>query len=297
MTPMKFLVRTTLLAGLVAGLAGLPALAVQSQQQQSQKPQTGQQQQQQPQTGQQQQPQPGQQPAAQAPAAPALSPAEVKAYKHFYDLPNSDTQGLISEGTDFLQKFPDSQYKGAIYSRMAEAYRQMGNDQKMFEMGEQAIKLNPNNVDMLSMMAYSIPRRIDPNDLDSTQKLQEAEDYAKRAIQLIPTMTKPANMTDERFETAKNAELSSCHSGLGLVYFYQHNIPGMITELETAVKINPTPDPTDQFLLGYAYVQAGRYADAVAPLTSCSAAVSPITSRCKQLLQTVKQHVPATPKK
>lgn len=292
---MKFLVRTTLLAGLVAGLAGLPAFAAQSQQQQSQKPQTGQQQQ--PQTGQQQQPQPGQQPAEKAPAAPAQNPAEVKAYKHFYDLPTTNAQGIISEGNDFLQKFPTSHYDGAVYSRMAEAYRQMGNDTKMFEMAEQAIKLNPNNVDMLSMMAYSIPRRIDPNDLDSSQKLQEAEDYAKRAIQLIPAMTKPANMTDDRFAAAKNAELSSCHSGLGLVYFYQHNIPGMITELETAVKINPTPDPTDQFLLGYAYAQAGRYADAVAPLTACSTAVSPIQSRCKGMLETVKKHVTPAPKK
>ncbi len=290
---MKFLVRATFLAGLVAGLAGLPALAAQSQQQ-SQKPQTGQQ---------QQQPRPGQQPGAQAPgqaapaAAPAQNPAEVKAYKHFYDLPNSNAQGIISEGNDFLQKFPNSQYDGAVYSRMTNAYRELGNDTKMFEMGEQAIKLNPNNVDMLSLMAYSIPRRIDPNDLDSTQKLQEAEDYAKRAITLIPTMTKPANLTDDQFATAKNAELSSCHSGLGLVYFYQHNINGMITELEQAVKLDPTPDPTDQFLLGYAYAQAGRYADAVTPLTACSAAQSPITSRCKQLLETVKKHVTAAPKK
>jgi tetratricopeptide (TPR) repeat protein len=292
---MNVFVRTTLLAGLVVGLAGLPALAGQSQQQQSQKPQTGQQQQAQP--GQQQQPQPGQQPGAQAaPAAPAQSPAEVKAYKHFYDLPASNAQGIISEGNDFLQKFPNSQYDGAVYSRMTNAYRQLGNDTKMFEMAEQAIKLNPNNVDMLSLMAYSIPRRIDPNDLDSTQKLQEAEDYAKRAITLIPAMAKPANLTDDQFTTAKNAELSSCHSGLGLVYFYQHNINGMITELEQAVKLDPTPDPTDQFLLGYAYAQAGRYADAVAPLTACSAS-GPMASRCKGLLDNVKKHVTAAPKK
>jgi tetratricopeptide (TPR) repeat protein len=294
---MKFLVRTTLLAGLVAGLAGLPALAAQSQQQSQQKPQTGQQQPQ-TQSGQQQLPA-GQQPGAQqaAPAAPVQSPAEVKAYKQFYDLPETNAQGIISTGDDFLKKFPDSQYKGAVFSRMANAYRQQGNETKMFEMGEEAIKLNPNNVDMLSLMAYSIPRRIDPNDLDSSQKLQEAEDYAKRALTLIPTMTKPTNLTDDQFATAKNAEMASAHSGLGLVYFYQHNLNGMITELEQAVKLDPTPDPTDQFLLGYAYSQAGRYADAVAPLTACGSAPGPMASRCQGLLATVKKHVTAAPKK
>ncbi|MDE3137157.1 MAG: hypothetical protein KGL59_11330 [Acidobacteriota bacterium] len=295
---MKFLVRTTLLAGLVVGLAGLPAIAAQSQQQQQQKPQPGQPQaqpgQQQAQPG-QQQPQPGQQPAAQAPAAPAQNPAEVKAYKKFYDLPAAQAQDIISAGGDFLKKFPDSEYNSGVYARMANAYRQLGNEDKMFEMGEDSLKLNPNNVDMLSLLAYSIPRRIDPNDLDSSQKLQQAEDYAKRGIQLIPTMIKPATMPDERFAAAKNEELASCHSGLGLVYFYQHNIPGMITEMELAVKLDPSPDPTDQFLLGYAYTQAGRYADAVTPLTAC-AAQPPMASRCKQLLDTVKQHVKAAPK-
>jgi tetratricopeptide (TPR) repeat protein len=289
---MKFLVRTTLLAGLVVGLAGLPAMAAQSQQQ-SQKPQSGQQQ---AQPGQQQQPQPGQQPAAQAPAAPAQNPAEVKAYKKFFDLPATDAQSIISEGSDFVKKFPSSEYNSSVYARMANAYRQQGDEDKMFEMGEASLKVNPNNVDMLALLAYSMPRRYDPNDLDSSQKLQQAEDYAKRGLSLIPTMTKPANLTDERFAAAKNEELASCHSGLGLVYFYQHNIPGMVTELEQAVKLDPSPDPTDQYLLAYAYVQAGRYADAVTPLTACSAQ-GPMASRCKQLLDTVKQHLAAAPKK
>jgi tetratricopeptide (TPR) repeat protein len=294
---MKFLVRTTLLAGLVVGLAGLPAIAAQ---QQAQKPQPGQQQAQpaqQPQPGQQPAAQPGQQPAAQ-PAAPpvAKNAAEEKAYKHFFEVLPSNPQEVISEGDAFVKKYPDSEYNSGVYARMANAYRQLGNEDKMFEMGQDSLKLNPNNVDMLSLMAYSIPRRIDPNDLDSSEKLQQAEDYAKKGIALIPTMVKPANMTDERFAAARNSELSSCHSGLGLVYFYQHNLPGMITELETAVKLDPTPDPTDQFLLGYAYVQAGRYADAVTPLTACSAE-GPMAPRCKQLLATAKQHVAAAPKK
>jgi tetratricopeptide (TPR) repeat protein len=278
MTPMKFFVRITFLAGLVVGLAGLPAMAQTGQQ--GQKPQSTA-----PQAS-------GQAPAAgqKAPTGPvAKTPAEEKAYTAFYKLSGSDPKAIISSGNSFVQKFPASEYNSEVYARMTNAYREMGNEDKMFEMADKALKLNPNNVDVLSLMAYSIPRRIDPNNLDSRQKLAQAEIYANRALSLIPTMPKPTNLTDEQFTTAKNAELSSCHSGLGLVDFYQHNLTGMITELEQAVKLDPTPDPTDQFLLGFAYVQAKRYTDAVTPLEACSKNPE-MASRCKSLLDQVKKH-------
>ena len=296
---MKVLVRITCLAGLVVGLAGLPALAAQSQQP-SQKPQSGQPQQPQP----NQQPQPGQQPGAQEPgkaapappAPPPKTPAEEKAYKVFFGLPPTDPQAVITSGNDFLKKFPDSHYTGSIYAKLTNAYRELGDDAKMFESGQKALEANPNNVDVLAILAYSIPRRIDPNDLESNQKLQQAEGYAKRAIELIPTMPKPANLTDDQFTTAKNAELASCHSGLGLVYYYQHNLPSMITELEQAVKLDPTPDPTDQFLLGFAYQQAGRYTEAVAPLEACAATTGPGAGRFKSVLAAAQEHCPAAPR-
>lgn len=296
---MKFTIRAVGIAGLVVALAGLPAFA-QGQSQQQQPAQQGSQQQSQSQQ-QQQQAQPGQQPkpAVQAPGqatGPKVDPAEAKAYKSFYDLPASNTQSIISQGEDFLKKYPNSIYLGSVYSRLTTAYQDTGNDQKMFDAGRAALKANPDNVDVLSELAYTIPRRIDPNDLSSDQQLTEAEGYAKHAMDLLGKMTKPANLTDEQFATAKNTEMASCHSGLGLVYFYQHNIPGMISELEQAVKLDPTPDPTDQFLLGFAYTQAGRWTDALDPLTKCSANAGPIQQRCQTVLTEVKKHIPAQPK-
>lgn len=271
---MKFFVRITFLAGLAVGLAGLPALAA-GPGQQGQKTKSSQTQ--------------AKGKAAVVPPASTKNPAEEKAYTAFYKLKNNDPKSIVSKGSAFIKKFPDSHYNSEVYARMANAYRLLGNEDKMFEMGNEALKLNPNNVDMLSLMAYSIPRRINPNQLSSRKKLALAEEYANRALTLIPTMTKPTNLTDEEFATAKNAELSSCHSGLGLVAFYEHNLTGMISELEQAVKLDPTPDPTDQFLLGFAYVQAKRYTDAVTPLEACSKNPE-MASRCKALLNQVKKH-------
>jgi len=38
------------------------------------------------------------------------------------------------------------------------------------------------------------------------------------SIEIAPTLSKPENMTEEAFASAKNQALAMAHSGLGLVY-------------------------------------------------------------------------------
>ena len=291
--PMKVFIRFAILAGLVVGLAGLPA-AVAAQAQSAQKPQSSQQPAAQSQTGQSSST--TAQAGKAAPAAPKVNPAEEKAYKKFFDTPTADSQSIITEGEAFLQKFPASHYASAVYSKLATAYQSAGNETKMMAAAKKAVALNPNNVDMLSLLAYVMPRRIDPNDLGAADELKEAQGYATRALQLIPTVPKPAGLTDEQFAADKNGEEALAHSGLGLVDYYQHNIPGMISELEAALKLETTPDPADQFLLGFAYVQAGRYNDAVAPLKACSSTPNAVSDRCKSVLSVAEKHATSQPK-
>jgi tetratricopeptide (TPR) repeat protein len=183
-----------------------------------------------------------------------------------------------------LKKYPDSDYAPSVYSRLTAAYEALGDQVEMLDAGHKALQLNPDNVDVLSIMAYAIPRRIDPNNLDSGQQLQEASQDANHALALLSKVQKPATMTPDQFTAAINAESASCHSGLGLVDYYQHDIPGMVSELEQAVKLNPTPDPSDQYLLGIAYIEAGRPADAETVLKQCVAEPGPLVSRCQSSL-------------
>lgn len=228
-------------------------------------------------------------------APPKAVPAEEKAYKAFYDVVG-DPKSEIALGEDFVKKYPNSRYLGSVYSRLTSAYEATGNTDKMLDVGQKALTINPNNVDVLSMLAYMIPRRYNPNELGAEDQLSQAEQYAKHALALLPTLQKPANLTDEQFAAAKAGEAASCHSGLGLVYFYQHNIPGMVSEMELAVKNDPKQDMTNVFLLGFAYAEAGRWNDALTPLEQCSSAQSPVTDRCKTLLAVVKKHAAAQPK-
>lgn len=273
-TPMRKHMHLAILAGLVVGLASLPALAM-----------------------------PGWgtsrlQPAlqttqgsshAKAKKPPKVNPKEEKAYKGFYDTPTTDPQKVVSVGQKFLKKYPTSRYAAGVYSRMAQAYENLGDTTKMFDAGHKALQLNPDDVDVLSLMAYSIPRRIDPNDIDSGAKLQEASQDATHALELLSKMQKPAKMTAADFTAAVNTEAASCHSGLGLVDYYNHNIPGMISELEQAVKLDPTPDQSNQYLLGIAYMQAHRPADAEAILQKCTAEPGPLAGRCQESLGQAKK--------
>ncbi len=302
---MKLPYRFTLLASLVAGLAALPAVSLEARQsaqggQQAQNATTTQSQQKgqaaQPPAG-QQPTQPGAQPSAQ-PAAPKMDPAEEKAYQDFSNVKPTDIQGTISAGEDFLKKYPSSAYAGGVYSRLTRAYMAANDSDKMIPAGEKALQFDPKNVDVLSLMAYALPRTYRSDQLGAADKLTESEKDAQQALSLLPTLPKPPNMTDEQFAATKSSEEAACHSGLGLDDLYQNNVPGMVSELEQAVKLEATPDPIDQFLLGVAYVKAGRWNDAVGPLQQCSTETSAITDRCQSLLAQVKQHVtpPAPPK-
>ena len=283
---MKKYAQYVVLAGLVAGLAGLPAFAARgqnssgtAQQSSSQTPATG-------------------QGSSKAQAAPVkLNPKEEKAYKAFYDTPPSEPKTVISSGVSFLKKYPTSRYAASVYARLAGAYEATGEADKMMDAAHKALQLNPNDVDTLSLLAYAIPRRVDPNDIDSGEKLQEAAQDATKALELLPSVPKPASMTQDQFTSAINAEAASCHSGLGLVDYYEHDISGMVTQLEQAVKLNPTPDPSDQFLLGIAYMQDGRPADAVTILQKCSAEPGPLADRCKSSLEQAQKQAASQQKK
>lgn len=287
---MKKYSQFVILAGLVVGLASLPVFATPAQQSSQQQNQQSSQQQGQQASGSKAAP------AAQGQAAvPQPDPAEEKAYKAFYAIPRNQPQQTVNSGQDFLKKFPNSHYAEGVYSRLTNAYEELGDTAKMFDSGRKALALNPDNVDILSLMAYALPRRVNPQALDAAQQLQEAAKYANHALALLGQMQKPANLTQEQFTAAIHAEAASCHSGLGLVNYYQHNIPGMVTEFEEAVKLEANPDPTDQYLLGVAYLQAKRPADAVDVLQKCAAGSGPMASRCKASLGQAKKQAAAQP--
>ena len=69
----------------------------------------------------------------------------------------------------------------------------------MFEAGNKALELDPDNVTVLALFAMAMPRRVKSTTPDAAQQFQKAEAYARHAIELIPNLPKPEGVDDASF--------------------------------------------------------------------------------------------------
>jgi tetratricopeptide (TPR) repeat protein len=216
------------------------------------------------------------------PAAGA-DPEELAAAKAYEAMPSSDLAKKITAGEDFLKKYPNSQYRPAIYSSLTLAYVQTGNPQKAFEVGDKEVALKPDDVQTLALLSQTLPRAMSASTPEPEKVLSKAEDYAKRAIEVTPTLQKPDGMADQNFMVAKNTTLAWAHSGLGLVYFRRGKFAESIPELEQSLKIdpNPSPDPVNLFLLGAANQRTSHFEDAATAFNKCAAITSGLQAACR----------------
>ena len=88
------------------------------------------------------------------------------------------------------------------------------------------------------------------------------------------------NLTDEQFASAKNVTLAMAHSGLGLVYVRRGKYADAIPELDLSVKLDPSPDPVNYYLLGLANEKASHFADAATAFTKCAGIQGSMQATC-----------------
>jgi tetratricopeptide (TPR) repeat protein len=223
--------------------------------------------------------------------APApVSAAEEEAFKGFQGTPNSDAARKISIGEDFYTKYPASRYLPVVYANLTMLYLQTNQVAKMEEVGDKEIQLTPTDVQTMAILGQTIPRAMsNGGGADSAKELAKAEAYSKRAIEVTPTIAKPANLTDEQFASAKNTALAMAYSGLGLVYVRRGKFEEAIPELDQSVKLDPVPDPVNYYLLGLANQKASHFDAAVAAYTKCSTLQSSMQDTCKSSAEAAKK--------
>jgi tetratricopeptide (TPR) repeat protein len=214
---------------------------------------------------------------------PPVNAEEDAAFKAFQAVPMTDVKQKIQSGEAFLQKYPETRYKPGVYAPLTFLYLQDGQVQKMQEYGEKEIALVPNDVSTLALLAQTLPRSIHSgtSQADAVQLLEKAEKYSKQAIEIAPTLPKPENLTEEAFAAAKNQDLAMAHSGLGLVYIREGKNAEAITELNTAVKVDPNPDPVNYYLLGMANKSTSHFDDAITAFNKCAAMTGQMQAVCK----------------
>lgn len=219
-----------------------------------------------------------------------INKAEEAAYKEFIASQNEDPGKRIQLGEDFAVKFPTSHYLPGVYGVLTSSYFATGNSDKMFSAGSRAIQLDPQNADVLSLLAMAISRRVKPTTPDAAEQLQTAETYGRRAIELIPTTPKPETVDDAAFEKAKNDKLALAHSGLGLIDMNNQKYEDARNELTQAVQLASSPDPVDYYLLGTADAKTSYLNGAIAAYDKC-ATTGPLVVQCKAREEGVKKDI------
>jgi tetratricopeptide (TPR) repeat protein len=236
--------------------------------------------------------QPGAPSGGQDKAAPAqppkLNPKEEADYKAFTAVSPSDASKKIQLGQQFLQNYPGTRYEEAVENQLVDAYYTTQDWNSFYAVSGRVIEKDPDDVDALTVVGWVIPHLYNADDPDKDKKLSKAEGYEKHAIELLATIQKPANLTDQQFAEARSQKLIEAHSGLGLVYFRQQDFDNATKELQLATNDNPMPDATDLYVLGVSLQQSNRNPEAATAFGKCAQIPGVLQDRCKQSAATAK---------
>ena len=218
-----------------------------------------------------------------------VDPKQEAAYKQFFRA--NEPAKKIQLGTSFLEKYPKSPYAEAVDVGLMNVYYSERDWKNVYAFADSALALKPDDVDVLATVGWLIPHIYHPDDADADQQLDKAETYAKHAIEVIPAMPKPPDVTDAEFVALRAQKLIQAHSALGLVYFRRDDFQNSMTELRQSTLSNPNPDATDLYVLGVDYENLKRFADAAAAYNRCGQIAGPLQDRCKQGADAAKAQV------
>lgn len=212
-------------------------------------------------------------PAAQA-AAPAppqgKRPPAAKTQKEFdaYQaaVANAhDPAALEKAADDFATNFPDSELRLLLYKSAARAYQNVNNGDKMAEMAEKELKLDPDDPEALIGAAEVIAEKTRDTDLDKDQRWAQAQKYAQHATETVDTdVAIPANTPQEKVDAYKGFLRSSAYSVLGTIEFNQEKFVEAEGYFRKSIDALPSqPDPVVILRLAIALDKQGKYQDAL----------------------------------
>jgi len=222
-------------------------------------------------------------------APPPVSAEEDAAIKAFRDEKSADVTKKDQMAEAFLQKYPQSRYRPEIYNWQVKSYFSKGEIDKMEAAGDKELELAPNDAQTLAIVGSSLPRAMNSSTPEPQKRLAKAEQYCQKALDLLPTIAKPDNVTDEMFAKAKNQMAAMAYSGLGVVAFRRSKFADAIPNFEQSVRLDPQPDPVNYYLLGVSNEKASHFEDAVAAFTKCAAMPGGMQTTCTQNVEEAKK--------
>jgi len=217
--------------------------------------------------------------------AAKIDPREEAEYKAFFKLKPEDLDRRMEAGDAFVQKYPDGPFSEAVYSQLTTAAYQKQDFARMETYADHAHVLNPDDVTVLVFVGWVIPHSASP----APAQLDKAEKFERHALELLPTLAKPAGMSDAQLATAKSEYDLQAHSALGLVDYRRENFQGAATELNQATAGASRPDPADFYVLGVSLDRLDRFSDAASAFSRCAAIPGAEQATCRERADAAKK--------
>lgn len=190
----------------------------------------------------------------------------------------------------FAQSFPDSLYANQALGVAAAAYQQAQNASKMLEVANGLLAKDPNNLGMLLLISdyYS----------EKGEQLDKAEAYAKKAITVLGTATKPEGMTDDQWKQQSALQRGLALSTLGQVNIQKKDNAQAVANLTSAAPLLKSDDGSyarNQYRLGFALLNLKKNAEAKEAFTQAASVNSPYRALAQDKLKAMT--APAARKK
>ncbi len=213
-------------------------------------------------------------------------------YAFFQLLPRvTDPAKQITLLGQFEKAYPDAdtQYAGQINYQYFMAYETSNQSQQADGYGEKALAADPNNFQVLNILAYDYVNR--------QTNLDQASDYAKKVLTLVPAWKKPDGQTDDQFKAVQNNQLGMAHLTLGYAAFQKgsktRKVAPALPDLKAAVDLlvgNPPLQGQALFYMAYVYEELTppNHREALNALNKAVAIQSPWQGPARDLLAKVK---------
>ncbi len=179
------------------------------------------------------------------------SNAEYTAYTAMSN--EKDLHKKISLAQDFVQKYGDSDFKEGAFAAMIQSYAQLNDLAKMMEATQQALQAKPDSLDVITASCYFFPLIYKADDPAKDAHLSAVEANAKKGLELLQKLQKPAGATDEQFSQNVKARRAILNGAVGFVALQRSSFADAVAPLKAAVEDNPS-DIYANYRLGTAYL-------------------------------------------
>ena len=123
---------------------------------------------------------------------------EYEAYQAFVQ--EKDPEKRVGLVDAFLATFKDSDFKENAHLAAMQTYQELNDSQGTIDAARQVLQNNPGNIDALFLLSYTFHYNFKADDPDVASKLSRAATDARRGLEALQTMQKPASVSDSQFE-------------------------------------------------------------------------------------------------